>query len=99
MGRRALPCYAIRDSSRADHAGRYHMVVDEQAPPLPETAQSARLWCYLVSLCGQLYAVPDEPGAVLMPHIGRLPAITPLPLGLVPPYVHGLVNVSQHGEL
>lgn len=75
------------------------MVVDEQAPPLPQTPQSTRLWCYLVSLRGQLYAVPDEPGAVLMPHIGRLPAITPLPLGLVRPYVLGLVNVSQRGEL
>lgn len=75
------------------------MVVDEQAPPLPEMQQSGRLWCYLVSLRGQLFAVPDEPGAVLMPHIGRLPAITPLPLGLVRPYVLGLVNVSQRGEL
>lgn len=58
-----------------------------------------RQWCYLVSLRGGLYAIPDETRAVLLPHIGRLPHVTPLPLGLVPSYVLGLVNVNQRGEV
>jgi chemotaxis signal transduction protein len=61
--------------------------------------ETRRLWCYLVALRGELYAVPDEACAVLMPHISRLPHVTPLPLGLVPPYVLGLVNVNQRGEV
>ena len=34
-----------------------------------------------------------------MPHINRLAEVTPLPLGLVPPYVLGLINVAQNGEV
>lgn len=77
------------------------MVVDEYIEQQRESEeqQAGRLWYYLVSLRGQLYAVPDEAGAVLMPHIGRLPVVTPLPRGLVRPYVLGLVNVSQRGEV
>lgn len=78
---------------------KYRMVVDDR--PVPESTDHAspNLWCYVVSLRGGLYAVPDEKAAVLMPHISRLPAVTPLPLGLVRPYVLGLVNVSQRGEV
>lgn len=75
------------------------MVVDERDMQLHEGQETRQLWCYVVSLRDQLYAIPDETGAVLMPHIGRLPAITPLPLGLVPPHVLGLANVSQRGEV
>lgn len=61
--------------------------------------ETRRLWCYLVALRGDLYAVPDEACAVLLPHISRLPHVTPLPHGLVRPYVLGLVNVNQRGEV
>jgi chemotaxis signal transduction protein len=65
----------------------------------PGPQQARRLWCYLVALRGELYAVPDEARAVLLPHIGRLPRVTPLPFGLVRPCVLGLVNVNQRGEV
>ena len=57
------------------------------------------LWCYLVSLAGRLYALPDDNRTVLLPFIAGIPIITPLPAGLVPFYVMGLVNVAQRGEL
>ena len=75
------------------------MVVDDRPVHEPREQETPNLWCYVVSLRGGLYAVPDEKDAVLMPHISRLPAVTPLPLGLVRPYVLGLVNVSQRGEV
>lgn len=75
------------------------MVVEEHVANAPAGQDISLQWCYVVSLRGQLYAVPDEQAAVLMPHLGRLPAVTPLPLGLVRPYVIGLVNVSQRGEV
>ncbi len=56
-------------------------------------------WCYLVSLGGSLFAVPDNSRTVLLPYISGVPTITPLPKGLVPAYVLGLINVAQHGEL
>ncbi len=57
------------------------------------------LWCYLISLAGRLYALPDDDRTVLLPFITGMPTITPLPAGLVPPYVLGLINVAQRGEL
>jgi chemotaxis signal transduction protein len=57
------------------------------------------LWCYLISLAGRLYALPDDGRTVLLPFITGMPVITPLPAGLVPPYVLGLINVAQRGEL
>lgn len=71
------------------------MVVDERTA---DEQAAERLWCYLVTLRGGLYAVPDEARAVLLPYITRLGRVTPLPLGLVPPYVLGLTNVGQNGE-
>lgn len=59
----------------------------------------APLWCYLVSLSGQLYALPDDDHTVLLPFISDVPQVTPLPQGLIPPYVLGLINVAQRGEL
>ena len=56
-------------------------------------------WCYLVSLGGRLYALPDDDRTVLLPFISGMPYVTPLPAGLVPPYVLGLINVAQRGEL
>ncbi|MGH2386562.1 MAG: chemotaxis protein CheW [Chloroflexota bacterium] len=56
-------------------------------------------WCYLVSLAGRLYALPDDSRTVLLPFITGMPVVTPLPAGLVPPYVLGLINVAQRGEL
>ncbi len=58
-----------------------------------------RLWCYLARLRGDLYAIPDEESAVLMPYINHLGGVTPLPLGLAPPYVMGLVGVNGYGEV
>ncbi len=78
---------------------KYRMVVHDRSAPEPTAHASPNLWCYVVSLRGGLYAVPDKREAVLLPHISRLPAVTPLPLGLVRPYVLGLVNVSQRGEV
>jgi chemotaxis signal transduction protein len=69
------------------------------APPETAPDTTPRVWAYLVALRGKLYAVPDDERAVLMPHIGRLPAITPLPSGLVPAHVLGLANVGQRGEV
>ena len=64
------------------------MVVDEQVDKRHDEEEGTeRLWCYLVVLRGRLCAIPDEEHTVLMPHINRLAAVTPLPLGLVPPYV------------
>jgi chemotaxis signal transduction protein len=56
-------------------------------------------WCYLVSLGGNLFAVPDNAQTVLLPYISSVPTITPLPKGLVPAHVLGLINVAQRGEL
>jgi chemotaxis signal transduction protein len=64
-----------------------------------EAATSVSEWCYLVSLGGSLFAVPDNNRTVLLPYISGVPAITPLPKGLVPAYVLGLINVAQRGEL
>jgi chemotaxis signal transduction protein len=81
------------------------MVADEQVDRRRDEDEQEegtgleRLWCYLVVLRGALYAIPDEEHTVLMPHINRLAAVTPLPLGLVPPYVLGLINVGQNGEV
>ena len=76
------------------------MVVDEQVDKRHDEEEGTeRLWCYLVVLRGRLCAIPDEEHTVLMPHINRLAAVTPLPLGLVPPYVLGLINVGQNGEV
>src|ERR1017187_9183589 len=64
-------------------------------------AEAARVseWCYLVSLGGNLYALPDNGRTVLLPFISSVPQVTPLPKGLVPPYVLGLINVAQRGEV
>lgn len=59
-------------------------------------ATSSSLWCYLVELRGQPYAVPDEVDAVLLPLISRLPPIAATPRRLLPPYILGLVGV--HGS-
>jgi chemotaxis signal transduction protein len=56
-------------------------------------------WCYLASLGGSLFALPDDNRTVLLPFISGFPQVTPLPKGLVPPYVLGLINVAQRGEL
>ncbi|HVA89901.1 MAG TPA: chemotaxis protein CheW [Chloroflexota bacterium] len=57
------------------------------------------LWCYLVSLGGRMFALPDDDRTVLLPFITGMPTATPLPVGLAPPYVMGLINVSQRGEM
>jgi chemotaxis signal transduction protein len=57
------------------------------------------LWCYLIALAGRLYALPDDNRTVLLPFITGVPVVTPLPAGLVPQYVMGLINVAQRGEL
>lgn len=76
------------------------MVADEQVDRRHDEEEGTeRLWCYLVVLRGRLCAIPDEAHTILMPHINRLAAVTPLPLGLVPPYVMGLINVGQNGEV
>lgn len=62
-------------------------------------APGRSVWCYLVSLGGGLYAVPDDERAVLLPFISSVPQVTPLPAGVTPPYVLGLINVAQRGEL
>ena len=67
----------------------YHAVEEEAEP----------LWCYLVSLHDHLAALPDDDHVVLLPYIGEPPRATPLPLGVVPPYILGLINVAQRGEL
>jgi chemotaxis signal transduction protein len=74
------------------------MVAEDTAVHEAEATQ-ASLWCYLVSLGGQLYALPDDDRTVLLPFISDVPQVTPLPQGLVPPYVMGLINVAQRGEL
>jgi len=63
------------------------------------SASHEGLWCYLVSLGGRLFALPDDDRTVLLPFITGMPTATPLPAGLVPPYVMGLINVAQRGEL
>src|SRR5260370_39795521 len=68
--------------------------VNRVEPSAPDT-----LWCYLVSLGGSLFALPDDNRTVLLPFISGFPQVTPLPKGLVPPYVLGLINVAQRGEL
>ena len=76
------------------------MVADEQVDRrYDDEEEPERLWLYLVVLRGRLCAIPDEEDTVLMPHINRLAAVTPLPLGLVPHYILGLINVGQNGEV
>jgi chemotaxis signal transduction protein len=75
------------------------MVIDEHIEQQHVEQPSDRLWCYLMSLRGELYAIPDETHTVLLPHISHLPPVTPLPLGLVPSYVLGLANINQRGEV
>lgn len=82
------------------------MVVDERAAqdkladePRDEGGEAEGLEYYLAVARGGLYAVPDAEQAALMPYIGRLAGVTPLPRGLVPPYVLGLVNVGHDGEV
>jgi hypothetical protein len=74
------------------------MIAEEPVSPEDVTASDSE-WCYLVSLGGSLFAVPDNDRTVLLPYISGVPTITPLPKGLVPAYVLGLINVAQHGEL
>lgn len=74
------------------------MIAEESASREEATASAAE-WCYLVSLGGSLFAVPDNTRTVLLPYISGVPMITPLPKGLVPAYVLGLINVAQRGEL
>jgi chemotaxis signal transduction protein len=74
------------------------MIAEEPVSPEEVTASDSD-WCYLVSLGGSLFAVPDDNRTVLLPYISGVPTITPLPKGLVPAYVLGLINVAQHGEL
>lgn len=75
------------------------MVIDEHVQQQHVEQAADRLWCYLVDLRGNLYAIPDEPRTVLLPHISHLPPVTPLPLGLVPSYVLGLANINQRGDV
>jgi chemotaxis signal transduction protein len=74
------------------------MIAQEPANPAVEIA-SENPWCYLVSLGGSLFALPDDDRTVLLPFISSIPRVTPLPKGLIPPYVLGLINVAQRGEL
>lgn len=64
-----------------------------------DTEAPAAFWCYISSISGRMVALPDDEHTVLLPYIGPVPQVTPLPLGLVPPYVLGLINVAQRGEL
>jgi hypothetical protein len=57
------------------------------------------VWCYVVSLAGQLFALPDDANTIILPFISTVPPTTPLPAGLAPSYAMGLINVAQHGEL
>jgi chemotaxis signal transduction protein len=75
------------------------MVIDEHLEQQHAEQPADRLWCYLVGLRGGLYAIPDEPRTVLLPHISHLLSVTPLPLGLVPSYVLGLANINQRGDV
>ncbi len=74
------------------------MIAEDSATREEAVAQNA-LWCYLVSLGGHLFALPDDDRTVVLPFISDVPQVTPLPLGLVPPYVLGLINVAQRGEV
>jgi len=75
------------------------MMLAEDRATQEDAVAPTMFWCYLVSLAGQLFAVPDDERTVLLPFINMVPQVTPLPLGLVPQYVLGLVNVAQRGEL
>lgn len=74
-------------------------MVAEESRVREEYAAHDGLWCYLVSLGGRLYALPDDDHTELLPFITGVPTVTPLPAGLVPPYVMGLINVAQRGEM
>jgi chemotaxis signal transduction protein len=74
------------------------MITEERVNREEEVAADSP-WCYLVSLGGSLFALPDDDSTVLLPFISSIPQVTPLPKGLVPPYVMGLINVAQRGEL
>lgn len=74
------------------------MIAEEPASRAVEVASESP-WCYLVSLGGSLFALPDDDRTVLLPFISGIPQVTPLPRGLVPPYVLGLINVAQRAEL
>jgi chemotaxis signal transduction protein len=74
-------------------------MIAEEPVDRVESSASDTLWCYLVSLGGSLFALPDDDSTVLLPFISGIPQVTPLPKGLVPPYILGLINVAQRGEL
>lgn len=73
------------------------MIAEERTGQAEQTAPI--VWCYLVSLGGQLFGVPDDDRTVILPYISAVPQVTPLPTGLAPAYVLGLINVAQRGEL
>ena len=74
------------------------MIAEQEILQQAEAARESE-WCYLVSLGGNLYALPDNGRTVLLPFISSVPQVTSLPKGLVPPYVLGLINVAQRGEV
>ena len=74
------------------------MIVEERSDQGTHAAP-APVWCYVVSLAGQLFALPDDARTVILPFISAVPPVTPLPAGLAPPYIMGLINVAQRGEL
>src|SRR5579885_3315469 len=60
-------------ASPDDHAqpgGKRSMVAEDTAIREADAAQDA-LWCYLVSLGGGLYALPDDDHTVLLPFISE----------------------------
>lgn len=68
-------------------------MVSEQGAALPA------MWCYLAEVGGHLLALPDDDRTVLLPYISAVPQVTALPSQLTPPYLLGLVNIAQRGEL
>jgi chemotaxis signal transduction protein len=64
-----------------------------------DTGRARSIWCYVVSLGGRLFALPDDTDTVILPFISAVPPITSLPAGLAPSYILGLINVAQRGEL
>lgn len=74
------------------------MIAKEQHTREGSGAPSS-VWCYLAEVGGYLLALPDDERTVLLPYINSITQVTALPATLVPPYVLGLVNVSQRAEL
>jgi chemotaxis signal transduction protein len=70
---------------------------ESPTPHVPGTPVA--LWCYLATVGEQLLALPDDERTRLLPYISALPPVTALPSILVPPYVLGLVNIAQRGEV